>query len=82
MLTVRLPEDLEAELDRIASAESRTKSDVVKDALQHYVKAHRENRSSYEMGQDLFGKTSSDQSNRSQTFKKRIKEKLLEKHSD
>ena len=81
MLTVRLPDDLEAEIDRIASTESRTKSDVVKDALKQYVEEHQENRSSYEVGQDLFGKASSCESNRSQTYKKRITEKLLEKHS-
>lgn len=81
MLTVRLPEDLEAEVERIASVERRTKSDIVKDALQQYVASHQEQRSSYQTGRDLFGTASSGEHHRSQTYKKRIKEKLREKHS-
>lgn len=81
MLTVRLPEDLEAEVDRIASVERRTKSDVVKDALQHYISSHQEKRSSYESGQDLFGCAASGEGDRSKTYKKRIQEKLREKHA-
>lgn len=81
MLTVRLPKDVEAEVDRIASVERRTKSDIVKDALQQYIASHQEQRSSYETGQDLFGTAASGEHDRSQTYKQRIKEKLREKHS-
>lgn len=81
MLTVRLPEDLEAEVDRIASVERRTKSDIVKDALQQYIASHQKKRSSYETGQDLFGSAASGESDRSQTYKRRFQEKLREKHS-
>ena len=81
MLTVRLPDDLEAEVDRIASTESRTKSDIVKDALQQYIASHRRKRSSYETGKDLFGIAASGEHDRSQTYKKLIQEKLREKHS-
>ena len=81
MLTVRLPDDLEAAVDRIASAEKRTKTDIVKDALQLYLAAHQQRRSSYEVGQDLFGVTASGDHDRSRTYKRRIEEKLREKHS-
>ena len=81
MLTVRLPDDLEAELDRIASRESRTKSDIVKDALQQYITSQQQKRSSYEAGKDLFGIAATGEHDRSQTYKKRIQEKLREKDS-
>lgn len=81
MLTVRLPEDLEAEVDRIASVERRTKSDIVKAALQEYIASHQQPRSSYETGQDLFGTAASGEHDRSLTYKRRVKEKLREKHS-
>ncbi len=81
MLTVRLPDDLEAEVDRLASTERRTKTDIVKDThLQQYIAAHQQKRSSYEMGQELFGTAVSGETSWSQTYKRRIKEKLREKH--
>ena len=81
MLTVRLPDDLEAEVDRIASTERRTKSDIVKDALQQYLAAHQQKRSSYEAGEGLFGIAASGENDRSGAYKRRIREKLREKHS-
>jgi metal-responsive CopG/Arc/MetJ family transcriptional regulator len=81
MLTVRLPSDLETEIDRLASAEKKTKSDIIKEALRQYVASHRKWRSSYELGQDLFGIVSSGDSSRSKTYKKRVKDKLSEKHA-
>lgn len=81
MLTVRLPDDLEAEVDRIASTERRTKSDIVKDALQQYIASHRQKPSSYQVGEDLFGLIASGEDDRSRTYKRRLREKLREKHS-
>ncbi len=82
MLTVRLPEDLEAKVAQIASMEGRTKSDIVKEALREYVASRQHERSSYEAGQDLFGIAASGEHDRSQTYKRRIREKLREKQSE
>lgn len=81
MLTVRLPAELEIEVDRLASTEKKTKSDIVKAALQEYVTSHRELRSSFEIGRDLFGMVSSGDTDRSTTYKNRLRERLREKYS-
>ncbi len=81
MLTVRLPNELETEIDRIASAERKTRSDIVKEALREYIASHRDRGSSYELGQDLFGVASSGESDRSATYKQRLKDKLGAKHA-
>ena len=81
MLSVRLPNDLEIEIERLASTEKRTKSDIIKDALREYIASHREWSSSFETGKDLFGIASSGESDRSQTYKRRIREKLGEKYA-
>ena len=81
MLTVRLPDDLEAEVDRLAATEHRTKSEIIKDALRNYVASHAQRHSSYELGEDLFGIGESGVSDRSATYKQRLKRRLGEKHS-
>ena len=81
MLTVRLPSDLETEIERLASTEKKTKSDIIKDALREYLASRRKDTSSFEIGKDLFGITSSGGSDRSRTYKKRVKDKLGEKHA-
>ena len=81
MLTVRLPSDLETEIDRLATTEKKTKSDIIKEALREYIASHRKWNSSYKLGQDLFGIVSSDDSIRSKTYKKRVKDKLGEKYA-
>jgi len=81
MLSVRLPIELETEIDRLASAEKKTKSDIIKEALREYIAAHRDRSSSYEIGQDLFGIASSGESDRSATYKQRLKDKLGAKHA-
>ena len=81
MLTVRLPVDLETEIERLASTEKKTKSEIIKAALREYIASRRKCTSSFEIGRDLFGIASSDESDRSQTFKKRVKDKLSEKHA-
>lgn len=81
MLTVRLPHDLETEVDRLASTENKTKSDIVKDALKEYLAMHKEKKSSFELGKDLFGITSSRDNDRSVTYKRRYRDHLREKHA-
>lgn len=81
MLTVRLPSDLETEINRLASTEKKTKSDIIKEAIRQYIASQRNRNSSYELGNDLFGIVSSGSSSRSKTYKKRVKDKLREKHS-
>ncbi len=76
MFSVRLPEELERKVNQLAEQENRTKSQIFRNALEEYVAAHEKKRSSFELGEDLFGKYSSGREDLSQTYKKRIKEKL------
>lgn len=36
-ITIRLPEKLQRDLDRVVKAEKTSKSDVIRDALEHYI---------------------------------------------
>ena len=81
MLTVRLPSNLESEIDKLAAIEKRTKSDIIREAIQEYIDTRQKNDSSYTLGKDLFGKVSSGESDRSKTYRKRVKDKLSEKHA-
>lgn len=81
MVTVRLGEDLEQELSRVATEEGRTKTEIIREALRSYLTTIRERQTPYELGQDLFGAGSSGRSDLSRTYKRRLNEKLRERHS-
>ena len=82
MLAVRLPEDLEYELNRYARSLHKTKTDIVKDALALFFKAQSESskKTPYELGESLFGRFQSGRDDLSSTYKKKLKEKLNEKY--
>ena len=81
MLTVRLPEELESEITRLAEREHRPKSEIVKEALQTYLSAQRERQSSYELGKDLFGVSASGRREGSSSYKRRVREKVGDKYA-
>ncbi len=82
MLTVRLSNELEKKLQKYAKKSNQTKTDVVKEALNLLFKMQDEqNKTPYELGEELFGKYSSNKQNLSATYKKRLKEKLSEKYT-
>jgi len=81
MLSLRLPEGLEREVARIASTENRTKTDIVRDPLTHYIAHHSAQRSAYEIGEDLFGAYGSGERVPSETYRQRLKERLHTKHA-
>ena len=80
MLSVRLPDHLALELDRIAAEERTTKAQIVRRALERYVDSQRDQRSSFELGEALFGRYGSGESTRSAAFRRRIRERLHAKH--
>ena len=80
MLTVRLPDDLERELERLAAEVGTTKTQIVRLALERYVTAEREERSSFELGEELFGRYGSGDRTLSTSYKGRVREKLRAKH--
>ena len=81
MLTVRLPQELEQEIDRLATEERTTKTQIVRDALEQYLQVRQTHPSSYETGVSLFGRYSSGRSDGSTTYKQRVKSRIREKHT-
>ena len=81
MLNVRLPNELECEVDRLAAEERTTKTRIVRDALEQYLELRRSELASYQRGESLFGRYSSGAADGSTTYKQRVKAKLREKHT-
>jgi len=82
MLAVRLPENLEKELNRFSKISRKTKTDIVKEALKLFFESEskKEQRSPYELGQELFGRYGSGKDDLSTTYKQKLKNKLNEKY--
>lgn len=80
MLTTRLTISEEKKLTEYCKQNGLSKSQVVKEALAQYL-SKKSAVSAYESGQDLFGADSSNDTDRSTTYKKRLKKMLDEKHS-
>jgi len=80
MLTVRLPENLEKEIRNLAAEEKVTKSQIIKNALREYIKKKKKE-TPYNLGKDLFGKFEYKETELSQNYKGKIKEKISEKYS-
>ena len=81
MLTVRLPQALEDRLKQTAAAEKRTKTEVIRTALEVYLQAQRGNRSAFDLGEDLFGRYGSGNGNLSTTYKRILKERIRAKRT-
>ena len=81
MLTIRLPEDIETQLELMTKLEHRTKTEIMKAALLEYVGKHLPAKSAYELGKELFGRSSGGSEDISETYKDRIRKKLNEKHA-
>jgi predicted transcriptional regulator len=79
--TVRLPQELDRKLETYSDLLNTTKSDVIKEALQSYFTRMESERDSWEVGEAYFGKYGSGDGTLSVTYKKRIKEKLHDKHT-
>lgn len=80
MLTVRLPDCLKRELERPAAEERMTNTQIVRRALERYVAAQRDERSSFPLGEGCFGRNGFAEPMRSATNKRRVREKLRPKH--
>jgi len=84
MISVRLDEKIENQLDLISNQKHIPKSKVIKDALVYYfdmLKKESEHKSAYELGSEFFGKYSSGRDDLSTTYKQKIKEKINAKNN-
>lgn len=82
MLTVRLPNHLEHLLNVVSQTEQKTKTEIIKEALQTYIMdfQSKKKQTPYELGKDLFGACGSGDGNLSSTYKEKLTEKLHEKY--
>ena len=80
MYSLRLPKNLEHELERAAKIESKSKAQIIKYALENYLSKLSSKPTAYELGKEYIGKYASGQPNRSTSYKTIIAEKIKAKH--
>lgn len=79
MTTVRLPSDIEAKLTILAEKKHKSKSDLIKEALDYLFYKEEIEKDSYQIGEDYFGQYGSGTGDLSVTYKQRIKDKINDK---
>lgn len=82
MISIRLPENLEEELNKLVKSENTTKTEIVKNALNLYIENIKiqKAKTPYELGKEFFGKYESKEGDLSTTYKTKLKEKLSAKY--
>ena len=81
MISLRLSDKTEKQLNEIAENEQSSKSAIIKDALNMYFNDYYRKLTPYDLGKDLFGKYGSNSGNLSVDYKELIKRKLHAKRS-
>jgi len=74
MISIRLPENLEEELNKLVKSENTTKTEIVKNALNLYIENIKiqKAKTPYELGKEFFGKYESKEGDLSTTKVKRV----------
>ncbi len=84
MISVRLDNSIESQLNFLAQEKNISKSQIIKDSLAYYfnmLKEKSKQKTSYELGSELFGNYSSEDENLSTTYKQRLKDKINAKNN-
>jgi predicted DNA-binding protein len=76
MTSVRLPIDLEKKLEKVSREKGKSKTDLIREALERLFTQEEAELSSFELGEEFFGRFGSGDGSLSVTYKDRIKEKL------
>lgn len=79
MLSVRIEADITKKMDHLSRKLRLSKSQIVKEALQLYLKQMEKNETPFELGEDLFGKHTSNSGTRSADVKSKMKDKISAK---
>lgn len=79
MTTVRLPAEIEHKLEIYARKKHISKTALIKEALEQFFTQNENDKDSYELGKNYFGKYGSGDGSLSTTYKKRIKRKISAK---
>jgi predicted DNA-binding protein len=76
MTTVRLPDDIERKLATLSRAKKKSKSELIKEALEQFLHNEGNEKDSYELGKDYFGQYGSGKGDLSINYKRLLKEKI------
>lgn len=84
MISVRLEPDMEQRLNYLSDQLKISKSQIIKDSLGMYfesIDAKRQASTPFELGEELFGRHASGDTDRSVRYKQAIKDKLRAKNA-
>ena len=81
MASIRLTQEQEEKLDAVCAAERTSRSEIIKQALDRFLADYEDSLSPFARGRDLFGKYGSGRDDLSRTYRRRLKDKLREKHA-
>ena len=76
MTSVRLPLEVEQRLEIISRKRNKSKSEIIKEALENLFIADSNEKDSYEIGCDFFGKYGSGDGSLSTTYKSKLRDKI------
>ena len=77
--TARLPMDTRNKLLTLSRIKNKTKSDIIIESLEMYYKQEEGEIDSFTLGERVFGKYGSGESDRATTYKQRIRKKLSDR---
>jgi len=77
--TARLPVDTRSKLLALSRIKNKTKSDIIIESLEMYYKQEENEIDSFTLGEPVFGKYGSGESDRATSYKQRIKQKLSDR---
>ena len=72
MTTVRLPLEIEQRLEILSRQKHKSKTEIIKEALERLFYQEESEKDSYELGKELFGRYGSGDGSLSVTYKERI----------
>ena len=81
MISIRLPDTIEKQLNNFSKSQHTSKTEVIKQALNDFFSRKKKLLNPYELGKEYFGKYSLEDENMSKNYKMVLKRKLIEKHN-
>ncbi|MDR0472282.1 MAG: ribbon-helix-helix domain-containing protein [Treponema sp.] len=79
--TARLPLDTRNKLLVLSKIKHKTKSDIIKESLEHYYESEENEIDSFTLGEPYFGNYGSGEKDRATNYREHIKKKLAKRMS-
>lgn len=80
MTSVRLPRELELKLENLARQRHKSKTELIRTALERFFSQEESEKDSYELGEAYFGQYGSGDGTLSTTYKAQLKKKINAKY--